>query len=397
MPQQPPAPPLWTRFTKGPIAEAPSLARVKSGALHLAWREGGELAHTTIAADGSLASKPATHIGPAQSAPWLIAAPDGTSLQTTYFAHGSLHTATSKDEGVTWSIAAVNGPQPGANFALAAGKDGKPVMISAEKGLLKLYGAAEPQTVQDAPCCIERLTFGLDVDSAEGWAAWYQNAPKAAGLFTRAVKPLGGKAQLAPGSQVSPNPPFALAARLGVPGIYLGYLAGPAAAKEVKLWNVRGGEALTVAKAPGVQRVSLTPGPDGRLWILWMNANGTISAVRSNKSLLRFSKQYTLGKPSIELVQPYLTADGAKGPLDVFAGTFHTRLLPSIELAVSPQGVRVSDLGDPVDGAEVEIEGKKITTDLKGLAAYPIPAGMPRPAMKATHPAYAPAATYTVK
>lgn len=399
MPQQPPAPPLWTRFASGQVSEAPSLARVKSGVLHVAWREGGNLLHSTIVADGKPATGPATSVGTSQSTPWLAAAPDGALLQVLFFAQGSLHAATSKDSGASWSRAAVNGPQPGANFAIAPDKDGKPVIISAEKGQLTLLGGAEPQRVQEGPCCLDRPALALDVESAEGWAAWYQDTPKATGLFARAVKPLGSKAQLAPGSQAAGRTQrLPLTARLGVPGVYLAYLAGPAVAREVKLWNVRGGEALTIAKAPGARHVWLAPAPDGRLWILWMNGNGTVSAVRSNKALLRFSKPYTLGKPSVDLGGiPFLIADGAKGPLDVISGAFHTRLLPTMEVSASPQGIRVADLGEPVDGVDVEIGGKKITTDLKGLAAYPITAGTPPPPMKATHPAYAPTATYTVK
>jgi hypothetical protein len=50
----------------------------------------------------------------------------------------------------------------------------------------------------------------------------------------------------------------------------------------------------------------------------------------------------------------------------------------------------VTDLGDPVEGVEVKVEGKTIKTNAKGLAEHTIAANA-SPAVKATHAAYAPA------
>ncbi len=393
----PPAARTWTRFTSGAVSEPPSLARVKSGALHLAWREGSHLLHTTIAVDGKPGVQ-TTAAGSSQSAPWLVAHPDGCVLQVTYFDQGSLQVGPSGDSGASWTATPYPGAQPGAIIAVTPDKGGKPVMISADKGQIKLHGATAPEKVQESPCCVNRLALALDPESAEGWAAWHEISPKAAGLFAKAIKPLAGMAQLAPGSSpLQPTQRLALAARIGVPGVYLAYLAGPPSVREVKLWNVRGGEALTVAKAPGARLVWLAPAPDGRLWILWMNPNGTVSTVRGSKALTRFSRPYTLTGPAPAPGAPsFLTADGGAGPLDVLVGAFHLRLYPNLEVSTSPRGVLVSDLGEPVEGVEVEIEGKKNKTDIKGLAAHPISAGTPPPPVKATHPGYAPATMLAV-
>ncbi len=380
----------WTRLLTGTgAATEPALLRDKAGVLHIVWRGAkGNPIHGALAADGTLSGTP-TAIGPAativDSAPSLIAGPE-QSLQVLFASKDELHTLVSKDAGVKWDASpptALASPV----FAVAADKDGKPLVISAAGGTIKLLA----ETVQDGECCIDRAALALDAESAEAWAAWHGTGAKGLGLFAKAVKPSAGKAQPAPGSRLATlQRRLALSPRIAAPGVYLAYVAGYPAAREVKLWNVRGGEALTVARAPGARSVWIAPGPDGRLWILWLNAGGAVSAVRANKSLLRFSRPYVLGSPGGAAAVPDVVAEGSKGPLDVIAGTFHTRVLPELELTVSPAGVRVSDLGDPLEDVKVEIDGKTIKTDAKGLAAYAMAVGS-TPVVKAALAGYAPA------
>ena len=328
----------WTPFTAGSVAET-ALARTKNGPLHVVWREATRLMHAVIPSAGPPAAIGADW-GSTLSAPWLIAAPDG-SLQVLFTTKNGLHTATSKDAGAKWDVAP---PSAHASplFAATGDKDGKPFTISAA----------------DVRAGADHLAVALDAESFEGWAAWHEGT----GLYAKAVKPAAGVAQLAPTSKLAPSQRLALAPRIGAPGVYLAYCE----IDGVKLWNVRGGEALSVARAAGARNAWIAPAPDGRLWILWTNLNNTVSAMHSNKSLQRFSRPYTLTSPGpIRSV----AAEGSTGPLDVIVGGSHTRLVPELELVASPEGVRVMDLGDPVEGAQVEVWGKTIKTDAKGLAA----------------------------
>jgi hypothetical protein len=350
---------LWNRFTEGSAAE-PSLTRAKDGTLHLVWRSGAKLYHGTL-------TGPPTVIGEwdaSLSEPWLIAVPDG-SLAVVFATKADLYTAKSKDGGGTWEV--TSAPAPTGAFAATGDKEGKPfITASADVG-----GKAD------------RVAVVMDGESSEGWAAWHEPT----GLFAKAVKPPTGAAQPAPGSRLAPTQRLALSPRIGAPGVYLAYCGGSPAMTEVKLWNTRGGEALTVVKAPGARHPWIAPAPEGRLWVLWVNRDNTISAVRSNKAIMRFSKPYVLtGAGAVRS----LLGDGATGPLDVVANASHTRVLPELELKTTPEGVRVSDLGDPVEGVQVEIDGKTFKSDVKGLAAWPIAAGTV-PVVKATHAAYAPA------
>jgi hypothetical protein len=370
----------WTRFTTGPLA-APAVARTKDGTLHIVWAAGLELLHATPA--GKSNSIVTAWTAPVR--PKLAALADG-GLRVFFGGEKSVHAASSKDAGVTWGIDSY--PLDSADFGIAADKEGKPYIAFVTGGDLKLQSDVGPkskvETVREGPCCVSGVQIALDGESTEGWAAWRQSGTKAIGIYSKAVKPSTGKPQLAPGSGLVP-PAFVLSPRVGQLGVYAAYCVGP----EVKLWNTRGGEAFTVARVPGARNVFITPGFEGRLWILWIGATGAISGVRSNKSLSQFSKPYSFGQPVGAAPIRHLTAEGSTGPLAIVADGWHTRLDLELDVRTTPEGVRVSDFGDPVEGAEVEIEGKKIKTDPKGLAAYKIAAGT-SPSVKAAHPAYGP-------
>jgi hypothetical protein len=368
----------WTRFTTGPLA-APTVARTKDGTLHIVWAAGLELMHATPAGKPN----PIVTAWTPPVRPKLAALPDG-GLRAFFGGEKTLNTAMSKDVGVTWGID--SSPLDAPDFGIATDREGKPYVAFTADGKLKLQsdvGAkAKVDTVREGPCCISGVQIALDGESTEGWAAWRQSGTKATGIYSKAVKPSTGTPQLAPGSGLV-APAFVLSPRVGQLGVYAAYCVGP----EVKLWNTRGGEAFTVARVPGARNVFITPGHEGRLWILWIGATGAISGVRSNKALSQFSKPYAFGHPAGAAPIRYLIAEGSTGPLAILADGWHTRLDLELDVRTTPEGVRVSDFGDPVEGAEVEVEGKKIKTDPKGLAAHKIAAGSSS-VVKATHPAY---------
>lgn len=379
--------PTWNPLSLPASFADPTLVRTKDGVLHAAGRAAGKLLYLSLGKDGKLAGPPSaigSDWGPSLSAPWLMTGPDGP-LTVMFSTKEGLRTGTSKDGGKTWEVGQPTAFPP--LFAAAADKTGKPVPLSAAGGVIKLHAGATPEVVRDGPCCVDRLALALDFESAEGWAVWRESS---GGLFSKAVKPSTGMPQRAPGARLVPAQRLAVAARIGGPGVYLAFLGGYPVAREVKLWNVRGGEAFTIAKGTGVRQPWIASAPDGRVWILWSSAANSVSAIRSNKALTAFSRPYLLGRPSAAARVRHLVADGSTGPLDVLANGLHTRLLPQLEVSVSDKGVMVSDLGDPVEGVEVQIEGKTLKTNAKGIAEHPIAANA-SPAVKATHPAYAPA------
>ena len=377
----PTLPSTWTRLPAHALE--PSLARTKDGTLHLAWRDGARnLWHTVLAAT----APPVKIAEGGASQPELLILSDG-ALQVFFIgAAGSLSAATSKDCGATWDVLSNPGHPRAASIAAVAEREGKTLVAFTEAGQVHLQsglGATQKfETIRQGSCCADQLRLVLDGESSEAWLAWRQTAAKDAGLFVKAVKPASGATRPAPGKALQ----MALSPRIGAPGVYLAWCAG----NGVKLWNVRGGEALTVAPGLGARNACLAPAPDGRLWILWINANHTVSAARSNKTLTRFSSPYALGKPAAAAGLQRLVAEASPGLLDVFADGFHTRLYPNLELRARADGVIVTDAGDPVEGAEVEIDGKKLKTDAKGLAAHPVAQGKLTP-VKATMTAYAPA------
>ena len=359
----------------------PSLARTKDGALHLAWSDGTRNLWHAVLGPGA---PPPVKIAEG-SACELLTLSDGALQVWFVSAAGSLSAATSKDNGATWEIPPSN--LKAASITAVAEREGKALAAFTEAGQVRLLsgsGATQKvETIHQGSCCADQARLVLDGESSEAWLAWRQTAAKDAGLFVKAVKPASGAIRPVPGKA----PHMALSPRVGAPGVYLAWCA----ANGVKLWNVRGGEALTVAPGLGLRHVCLAAAPDGRLWILWVNALGIVSAIRSNKALTRFSaRPYVLGKPAGPTAISWLAAEGSTGPLDVFADGFHTRLHPNLELSARADGVMVTDTGDPVDGVKVEIEGKTLVTDAKGLAAHPVAPGKPT-VVKAAMTAYAPA------
>ncbi len=413
----------WTRLTPGRGDDQMEAAtvRTKDGVLHVFWRTAGpkrSLMHQSLtAADGKPLGAP---VAIAQdwdgfSLPKAVLLADGT-LQVFFsgqrgssdrndpYNAGHLYSAASKDGGTTWTVMA--GPQsPGTKvsyLAAAPGKENKPLAAYVDGGskvlLQEAFGkTAAVETTWDGPCCAYNVQLAQDADSGEIWAGWFHNGRQAPGVYVRAVKPAPGEPQLAPGSGPDPNQQTALAARLGAPGVYLAYFNGP----DVRLWNARGGEALNVVRVDGVRRVWLAAAPEGRFWLLWVNGNQTASAIRGNKALSRFSKPYSLGSPAPGGAMLALVGNSAGGPLDAVAhvsmagpdksADFHVHVLPEIEVSASAAGISVTDVGDPVEGADVTVAGQTMKTDGKGFAAHALTPGAPTP-VQASMKGYAPTA-----
>ena len=413
----------WTRVTQGASDNLlePAAARTKDGVLHVIWSTAGAqrgLFHSALAADGK-PKGPASAIVTGWSAlsrpKVIIIAPDATlavlfsgvpggAQRDDLSRPGPLSSATSKDGGLTWELAPGTQPQSAnghaGDLAAVADREGKPLAAFTSSGKVVLQtglGATQPvETVRDGPCCAHSVRLAADSDSFEIWAAWRQTTSRDSGLSVRAVKPaMSADSVPVPGST---QHPFALSARAGAPGVYLAYFTGNPAPGELKLWNVRGGEPLTVVRQAGRQ-LWLTPGPEGRLWILWSSPAHSVLAIRSNKALTRFSAPYAIGNPGGAAPPVWQVAgEGSTGPLDALvnravagkdkAAIFHARLYPNLQLSATSEGILVADLGDPVEGVEVSIEGQTVKSGANGVAAFKLTPGKPT-LVKAKHTAYA--------
>lgn len=192
------------------------------------------------------------------------------------------------------------------------------------------------------------------------------------------------------------NQQVALTARLGAPGVLAAYCSGYPSCNEIKLWNVKGGEALTVAKVDAGRQAWIAAAPEGRVWVMWGDGHAPF-AVRSNKAATRFGRVHALGMPAGASTLHHTLGEGSAGPLDAIVhvaadrdlASHHKRVYPELALAPTEAGVLVTDVGDPVEGVEVTVDGKAVKTDANGIAALSLTPGKATPA-KAAHPGYAP-------
>ena len=132
--------------------------------------------------------------------------------------------------------------------------------------------------------------------------------------------------------------------------------------------------------------MAITPGPDGRLWIAWYRTStNTLCTVRTNKADTRFGPVECYPSPYFE-IQTLAIGGGTLGRLDVvLGGTDNAHLAPlelttqsltALALSASAATINnkaahkisfsVTDAGDPVAGAAVIVDGKKLHTNAAG-------------------------------
>src|SRR5262249_2670190 len=134
----------------------------------------------------------------------------------------------------------------------------------------------------------------------------------------------------------------------------------------------------TVATGTEIEDVNASAGPDGRIWMMWHDhSSKRIYAKRSNRAATRFGATVSVRPPAGTSTIRKLAGEGSPGGLDVLASlaapgslaTWHTQLLPPLSLACAGKrsiACSVTDAGDPVEGARVEVGGKTFVTDARG-------------------------------
>jgi hypothetical protein len=146
-----------------------------------------------------------------------------------------------------------------------------------------------------------------------------------------------------------------------------------------------------VPKGARVLTAGVAAGPEGRLWIFYGDEETTY-ATRSNKAVSKFEPVQKLKSPAGTVQYFRLEGEGSAGPLDLFAdvtidgqtkdGSYHQQVWPQLSLAVAKNAaggkvrvtVRVTDAGDPIQGAKVTgLPGGAKTTGGAGTVVLELP------------------------
>ena len=240
-------------------------------------------------------------------------------------------------------------------------------------------------------CCGAAPQLVTDSATGEVVMAWLSNGHQS-GTYVKQVLPTPGALVSLPSGRNEGD--FGLTSRIGAPGVFVAYTGGTD--QTVRLYNVA--HATTQVVTHGAYRVAKAfPAPEGRIWMLWGDANSAVFVTRSNKAVTKWEPVRRIPLP------PNLTAfynaqgEGSAGPLDAFIdlltgttnrGFWHAHILPKDSLtyrsAPYPTGggksrgskveFTVTDAGDPVKGAIIVVArgGKtllNLRTDANGHAS----------------------------
>lgn len=411
----------WTRITEGnsPNTAELAFARTEDGVLHVIWsRHEGRIVsymHSAIGEDGRLrgAPVPVVENWGSLNLPALIVTESGglellfgglrTAQTSDAYSRGCLYRATSDSGGTAWTLEKGCGSSSSSIYASGLGAtvapDGTPVVVWGANVQVGLGENLKERKFLTKGCCSYAGQAATDSVSGEVVAGWHSNADDAHGLYTVTVLPSFGEVTYVPGSaradrksSLSLSTRLPITARRGAAGVYVGFCEGYPVCESINVWKHSDSEARVVAKARAPRHVNIAPGPEGRLWLMWMQRQ-QLFAVRSNRAATRFGPVLTVAPPKGTSSVWRLMGEGALGPLDFFAhvstpdslATWHTQVFPPLSLTASPTNVMaenggsitftVSDVGDPVEGATITVEGKKLTTDTAGRATFSVPKG----------------------
>jgi hypothetical protein len=402
-------PGTWTRITDTNLRniDEVAVARTQDGNLHVVWpTEVGALdyavKHVSVSSAGSPGMATTAVAGKhGISNPDLIVSPDG-SLRLFYGATTGLNetdgirTATAGADGGTWTDQAA--PSSAANQPDSVGAtllaDGTPIFAwGISFSLFVHFGFEEVGSEVDlrteTACCDYDPDLATNGASGQTIIAWFSNADGEHGTWVQTVAPSQGQKQLVPGSAddgnaIQPQQRTAISARLGAPGVYVGYCGGYPTCKRALLWRVGSGRPMTVGTGNDVEDVDVTRGPDGRLWVFWHDGTA-IRAARTNEAASRIGAIVSVKPPNGTETTWKLEGEGSLGRLDLLAhvttpnslAAWHTQVLPGLTLVCKGGKVvscTVTDAGVPIAGAKVRIGGKTLTTNARGKASVDLPA-----------------------
>lgn len=254
--------------------------------------------------------------------------------------------------------------------------------------------------------------LAIETGSGKVWLAWSRIPdalhPGTNGVWVRLVDAATGAPASVPyrlpGSTTmySGKPEFVImqvrtpmASRVAGPGVYVAYPTGYPTTKGVRLWKLgsdAGGSpsATSVAIAAGSavkDDVAVAADPNGRLWVLWTQKDGSRSAVyarRSNPFATVFGAPVKVFVPAGVTSIWHLAADAQADRVDMLAhmdnasgaATWHTQLLAGLSVTFSKTALKaktkyslvvtVKDAGVPVAGVKVRVGARAGKTNASG-------------------------------
>jgi hypothetical protein len=379
----------WTRVTDPDAYGSVGLARGTNGTLHVVWAKGGNAYDTSVNPGGKLGGRSTAVSGWASAAgPGAVVASDGTLRA---FVPGSIHAG---DTGPAVGIHTLTAPAAGGRWVLAPevwggalanqrdvnavlGKDGEPVTAVGGGGAVFFRGVANGGSATILPPTPYSYDPEVATDAGSGaiTALWFVNQGGQEGIVEQSVFPKGPQKFLGKATDVIQG---GISGRIGAPGTYA-VLASPTGLKFGKFGSGLG----LVAKDTGIAAVDVAAGPEGRLWLSWLDNDGSLHAARTNKAASRLGAAQAVRPPAGSPTSFELRGEGSAGPLDAVAryrvGTqlawWQTHVLPLLSLSAkrSTAGfvtVKVTDAGDPVKGASVTVAGKKASTNAQGVVTF---------------------------
>jgi hypothetical protein len=267
-------------------------------------------------------------------------------------------------------------------------------------------------TKQGLGCCAYNGDLGRDAKTGDIWAVWYSNSSTKSqnGILAQRVypKPIGKLLQ-APGSSVkgsSLDPgvtqAVAVASRQGGQ-VWAAYKVGYPTANKIRLWQVGTRKGFLV-RSPDVRRITLEPGLNGRLWLVWQGGSSrSIKVTRTNTRVTRIGRVQTFKAPTHkgQYSSVYsLSGTGLGGALHLLVnaqiGTadpqiWYRRVPPGLTVTATPAKlsagkvkVKVTDAGAPVSGARVSFLGGHKTTKGSGTVVFRVRSSTPSGKVRAT-------------
>lgn len=248
------------------------------------------------------------------------------------------------------------------------------------------------------------------------WVAWYSNADGNEGVWTQQVDtqtgaPVGSASKM-PGSTTRFNgedqsiqqitrTPIAAGNNIEDSNTYVAYTGGYPSPKKMLVWTITtagpAADSVVVGKGASVHTPAVATDVYGRAWVMW-SEGGTggsrIFARRSNVGGARWGATVAVDLPKDESgcqtiyeITPETTIEEMNGGnVNIIAtisegctskvALWHTEIEPGLSLSADPSKFKgkekvtfkVTDAGEPVQGAKVTVDGESAMTDADGIA-----------------------------
>ena len=250
-----------------------------------------------------------------------------------------------------------------------------------------LRPSAGPDPNYQPDCCGIAPQLATDAATGAVVMSWLSNG-RDSGTYVKQVLPTIGATESLPSGLTEGS--SGIAARSGAPGTFVAF-TDPS--KQLVELHQYGGRTFVVAR--GSFRVAkVFSAPEGRLWVLWGDANSAAFVTRSNKVATRWEPVQRLPLPSKLTAFYNAQGEGSAGPLDAFVDLLvgstdrrfwraHVLPQPSLAAAITGAGgrsqtqvvsFRVTDAGDPLKGAIIVVARggttlARLRTDANGHAS----------------------------